>query len=50
MAFLPIVGFLVTAWLLARVVDSCYRRGTGPDETLMPEPAHEPDERTIMVA
>jgi hypothetical protein len=42
MAFLPIVAFLVTAWLLSRLVDRCYRRGAGPDETLMqdePQPA-----------
>lgn len=48
--FLPIVAFLVTAWLLSLFVDWCYRTGIGPDETLTPEPAHEPDERTIMVA
>jgi hypothetical protein len=50
MAFLPIVAMLVTAWLLSRLVDVCYRRATGPDETLMPDDAHPAVLGTIMEA
>ena len=50
MTFLPIVAFLVTAWLLSRLVDSCYRRATGPDETLMQDEPHPAPIGSIMGA
>ena len=45
---LLIVAILVTAWLLSRLVDGCYRRATGPDETLMHDDPHPAAIGTIM--